>query len=70
MAGSRPTFKDILTLLIDDEEELLAIPFEDASTDSEAFRLGAPLGAGYKMYLLLQSKYLATQEHSNTRGHI
>ena len=55
---SRPTFKDILTLLIGDEEQLLAIPFEDASTDGEACCLGATLRAGHKMYVPLQTKYL------------
>ena len=58
MPASRPMFKDIITFLIGDEEELLTIPFEDASTDNEAFRLGAPLRAGHKMYLSLQTKYM------------
>ena len=36
----------------------MAIPFEDASTDRDAFRVGAPLKAGHKMYSSLQTKYL------------
>ena len=54
----RPTFQDILTFIIGDEEAILAIPSEDASTDPEACHLGAPLQAGQKMYLPLQTKYL------------
>lgn len=57
-AADRPCFKEILMLLIGDEEQLLTIPFEDASTDKEAFQLGAHLIAGHKMYTALQTKYL------------
>ena len=55
---ARPSFKDILTSLIRDEEQLLTIPFEDASTHAEACHLGENLMAGCKMYSTLQTVYL------------
>ena len=64
----RPTFKDILTLLIGDEEDLLAIPYKDASTDSDAVCLGAPLKAGQKMYFSLQTKYLEAKPLATVKG--
>ena len=57
--SARPTFKDILCVLISDEETLLTMPYEDAATHSEACCLGAPLIAGYKMYPDLQTRYLS-----------
>ena len=59
--ASRPGFRDILTFLIGDEQQLLTIPFEDASTDKEAFCIGADLIAGHKMYIGLQTIYLSPE---------
>lgn len=54
---SRPGFQDILISLLGDEQQVLAIPFDDASTYHLASCLGANLEAGYKMYPYLQSLY-------------
>ena len=55
--NNRPGFQDILVSLLEDEEQILAIPIGDASTHRQAACLGANMEAGYKMYFDLQKMY-------------
>ena len=57
VAAARPKYRDILTILLQDERKLLDIPVEDASTHSEACLLGASMEAGKRMYIPLQHCY-------------
>lgn len=54
---SRPTFKDIINILLTEEDRVLQIPVSDASTHESAIILGAPLEAGVYMYTDLQRRY-------------
>ena len=53
----RPTFKDIISILLADESRILQIPVSDASTHESAIILGASLDAGKYMYTDLQRRY-------------
>lgn len=57
--SSRPSFRDILTMLLEGEEKVLEIPVEDASTHKHASILGVALEAGGRMYPDLQWIYLS-----------
>lgn len=61
---SRPGFQDVLVSLLEDEQQVLAIPIDDASTCHLASCLGASLKAGYKMYPYLQGLYKSTNTPS------
>ena len=54
---SRPSFRDIHLSLSQNQEHVLQIPEEAASTHPQAAVLGAPLEAGEKMYMDLQNSY-------------
>ncbi|XP_019855452.1 PREDICTED: uncharacterized protein LOC100635491 [Amphimedon queenslandica] len=54
----RPSFNEIMLLLLKDDSTLLLIPDEDRLAHSEAGQLGAPLEAGDKLYTDLQSMYI------------
>lgn len=62
---SRPSFRDILAILLEDEAKILEIPTEDASTNPQASMLGSDLQAGEQMYLSLQQMYLPNQSHKD-----
>ena len=55
-AGERPGFRDILLSLLEDEQTVLRIP-KDIGSNSLAAVLGAPLDAGFSMYIELQTLY-------------
>ena len=52
----RPGFRKILLSLLENEEDVLSIPF-DVGSNSLAAILGGPLDAGFNMYTELQTKY-------------
>ena len=54
----RPTFNDIMLLLLQNDKTLLAIPEDALSTHPQAGVLGATLKAGEQMYMDIQSKYM------------
>lgn len=56
--AARPKYREILTVLLDEEHKVLSIPMEDASTNTQACLLGAPIEEGKKMYVALQGRYL------------
>ena len=56
--SQRPSFRDIVLILVGSEEMVLNIPEEDSSTNPLAGVLGAPLEAGENMYSDLQRKYV------------
>ena len=55
MAGQRPSFRDLLLALLDNQ--VLSIPQEDLDTHSHAGVLGSPLEAGEYMYRDIQDRY-------------
>ena len=57
--AKRPDFEDVLSSLLDDEQTVLDVPSEDASTHEQASHLGAELQAGHKMYCQLQAVYIS-----------
>ena len=57
----RPSFNEIMLLLLKDDSTLLLIPDEDRLTHSDAGQLGASLEAGDKLYTDLQSMYIDEQ---------
>ena len=56
--SQRPSFRDIVLILVGSEEMVLNIPEEDSSTNPLAGVLGAPLEAGENMYSDLQRRYV------------
>ncbi len=56
--AARPKYREILTKLLDEENKVLSIPVEDASSSAQACFLGAPIKEGENMYCELQEKYL------------
>ena len=56
-ASDRPTFRDILLELLNNEATVLHIPNEDRLTCEQAGVLGSPLEAGEDMYSDLQDTY-------------
>ena len=54
----RPSFNEIMLLLLKDDQTLLLIPEDDLLTHSQAGQLGAGLDAGEKLYGDLQSLYV------------
>lgn len=58
VASERPTFSQILSVLLNNKEETLSIPIKDASAHPQACLLGASLEAGLEMYKDIQDKYL------------
>ncbi|XP_019855444.1 PREDICTED: uncharacterized protein LOC109584225 [Amphimedon queenslandica] len=58
----RPSFNEIMLLLLKDDSTLLLIPDEDRLTHSEAGQLGGPLEAGDKLYTDLQSMYIDDEQ--------
>lgn len=61
----RPKYREILTVLLDEEHKVLSIPTEDASTYPQACLLGAPIEEGEKMYLDLQECYFSDFHDKN-----
>ena len=57
--NSRPSFREILATMLEEEETVLTIPKKDAFTHKQASMLGAVLTAGEKMYKVLQNTYIA-----------
>lgn len=57
-AQARPSFRDNLSVLLEEESRVLDIPPGDASTHPQASLLGAELQAGEGMYPDLQGVYL------------
>eukprot|EP00731_Ephydatia_muelleri_P014776 Em0008g496a len=55
---ARPSFRDIHMSLFQDQDFVLHVPEEAASTHPQAAVLGAPLEAGENMYIELQKSYL------------
>ncbi|KAL5491565.1 hypothetical protein EMCRGX_G016873 [Ephydatia muelleri] len=55
--NARPSFRDIHMSLFQDQDFVLHVPEEAASTHPQAAVLGAPLEAGEKMYIELQKSY-------------
>ena len=55
--ASRPTFRDILLILLGNEADILEIPSDALSSHRQAGVLGAPLKAGDHMYRNLQGMY-------------
>ena len=54
----RPSFNEIMLLLLKEDQTLLLIPEDDLLTHSQAGQLGAGLDAGEKLYTDLQSLYV------------
>ena len=59
--------------LLEDEQTILEIPIEDASTHQQAACLGATMQAGHKMYSHLQTLYLSSStsfsDRPSSNGH-
>lgn len=55
---SRPPFKEILNVLLQDEKTTLQIPVKDAATHDAAILLGSQLEASKYMYTDLQRAYI------------
>ena len=60
---ARPSFKDILLELHDQEDVVLKIPESDANSHKLANCVGGPLEAGEKMYTDLQLKYFSSDDY-------
>ena len=58
MAVQRPSFRKLLLTLLDDPEDVLAVPSEAVATYPNAGVLGSSLEAGTYMYRDLQDSYL------------
>ena len=56
-SSSRPHSKDIVKTLLENVDEVLAIPPEDVPADSQAAVLGAPLDKATHLYQDLQNTY-------------
>ena len=54
----RPQPKDVLKGLLGNVDEVLAVPPEDVSADSQAVVLGAPLEKATHLYRNLQKMYI------------
>ena len=62
---SRPSFRDILAVLLEEETKVLEIPASDGSTHPQAGLLGSDLEAGEQMYLALQEMYMPNKTHKD-----
>ena len=58
----RPTFNDIMLLLLQNDKTLLTIPEDALSTHPQAGILGATLKAREQIYMNIQRKYMDTMD--------
>ena len=65
---ARPTFKEILYVLLKDENETLQIPIKDACTHDSSIVLGAALDASKYMYTDLQQTYIPLNSTASPTG--
>ena len=63
MAGQRPSFRELLLILLGNPKAVLSIPREALSTHNLAGVLGSPLEAGANMYRDLLNKYYENADY-------